>query len=133
MAFKPTTYQEAMAKVANRKQKAKTMSKRAKISPKLSLKRGSMVKPIPLKMREELSQDLFMKTCCLLSTECKGRIQWHHNLIYAGKRINEYGAILPVCEWHHEKEGKFKKQLNRIMEFRMTREEKDKYPRRKWL
>lgn len=97
------------------------------------IKRGSMVKPIPLKMREELAEDKFMKTCCLLSLECKGRIEFHHNLIYAGKRINEYGAILPVCHYHHEKESKFKKQLNRIMEFRMTREEKDKYPRRKWL
>lgn len=107
----------------------------ASVKPKNrpKLKRGSMTKPIPLKMRNELAEDPFMKTCCLLSSDCRGRIEFHHNLIYAGKRVNEYGAILPLCHFHHEKESKFKKQLNRIMEFRMTREEKDKYPRRKWL
>jgi len=113
--------------------KVYSMTVKVKTPVKKTLKRGSMVKPIPAKMRAELAADTFMKTCCLLSTDCKGKIQWHHNLIYAGKRVNEYGAILPVCKWHHEKESKFKKQLNRIMEFRMIREEKDRYPRRKWL
>lgn len=113
------------------KQKAKIRSTKLKTPSKL--KRGSMTKPIPLKMRNELAEDVFMKVCCLLSPECQGRIEFHHNLIYAGKRVNEYGSILPVCKYHHEKESKFKKQLNRVMEFRMTREEKDKYPRRKWL
>lgn len=113
--------------------KVYSMTVRVKNPVKKTLKRGSMVKPIPAKMRAELAADPFMKTCCLLSTDCKGEIQWHHNLIYAGKRVNEYGAILPVCKWHHEKESKFKKDLNFMMELRMTAEDKKKYPRRKWL
>lgn len=128
-SFKKKTYKELIQQ--------KELKRKAKFAQptqvKSSLKRGSMVKYIPLKMREELAEDLFMKTCCLLSLECKGRIEFHHNLIYAGKRVNEYGAILPVCHYHHEKESKFKKQLDRIMEFRMTREEKNKYPKKKWL
>lgn len=133
MAFGKYTREEAIAKLKERQEKARNKPRKAKTAPKLGLKRGSMVKPIPLKMREELAEDTFMQTCCLKSTDCQGRVQWHHNLIYAGKRINEKGAILPVCEWHHEKESKFKKDLDFMMELRMTDEDKSKYPRRKWL
>lgn len=104
----------------------------AKITPRLHLKRGSMVKPIPLKMRHELAEDPFMQECCIRSFDCKGRIEFHHNLIYAGKRVNEYGAILPLCHFHHEKESKFKRELNAIMYSRMTDKDRAKYPRKKW-
>lgn len=124
--FKKLTFEEAKLKLKNRILKPKT-------SPKSSLKRGSMVKPIPAKMRAELSEDPFMQECCVRSFSCRGRIQFHHNLIYAGKRINEYGAILPLCEYHHQKESKFKKQLNEIMSSRMTDADRAKYPKKKWL
>lgn len=104
---------------------------------KPKLKRGSMTKPIPLKMREELVEDKFMKGCCLAwdfnTGSCEGAIQWHHNLMYAGKRINEKGAILPVCEKHHREEAKYKKILNKIMYTRMTDTDRAKYPKKKWL
>lgn len=131
--FKKLSHADFLKKLKAKPKLIKYAPVGLKNAPRKGLKRGNMVKPIPLKMREELANDPFMKGCCLLSTECKGRIEFHHNLIYAGKRVNEYGSILPVCHYHHEKESKFKKQLNRIMEFRMTREEKDRYPRRKWL
>lgn len=124
--FKKLSFEEA-------KLKLKTRSRKPQKPRRTTLKRGSMVKPIPQKMREKLSKDPFMSKCCLSSNLCKGRIQWHHNLIYAGKRVNEYGAILPVCEFHHEKEGSYKPYLNAIMYSRMTDEDKLKYPRRKWL
>ena len=54
-----------------------------------------MRSPIPKAIREELSEDPFMKTC-VLAGECGGRIEWHHAFNYAGKRQNELWAILPV-------------------------------------
>ena len=131
--FTKPTYQEAMAKLKAKQAKAKTMPKRAKTPCKSSLKRGSMVKPIPLKMREELAEDPFMKNCCIGNFKCVGRVQWHHNLIYASKRQNEKGSILPLCEFHHQKEGAYKPLLNAIMYSRMTDSDRAKYPRRKWL
>ena len=76
---------------------------------------SSMTKPIPAKMREELAQDPFMSRCCITLGDCEGRIQWHHNLIFASKRVNEYWAILPVCEKHHREESSHKKFLNYVM------------------
>ena len=145
------TYQEALAKMQLKQSKRKPLKRKSladkinegldklysprkpKTARRTTLKRGSMVKPIPLKMREELAEDPFMQECCLRHIECQGALQWHHNLMYASKRINEKGAILPLCEFHHRKEGKYKDQLNFIMELRMTDEEKAKYPKRKWL
>ena len=49
----------------------------------------SLSKPIPAEIKEKLSNDPFMKECCIASNECEGRIEWHHNLIYGGKRQNE--------------------------------------------
>lgn len=91
-----------------------------------------MLKPIPLKIRNELNQDVFMKTCCLSSGICRGRIEWHHNFIYAGKRVNEKGSILPVCQEHHKRESAFKKELNKIMFQRMSDKDRSKYPKRNW-
>lgn len=132
MSFKPKSYREALEKKKNRNL---TRSIREKTPPKSSLKRGSMVKSIPLKMREELAEDLFMKDCCLRGWKfiCLGRIQYHHALTYAGKRVNEKGAILPVCELHHEKEAQCREELNAIMYARMTDADRAKYPRKKWL
>lgn len=128
--FKKLTYSEALAKVNSKKLKRPVL--RAKNSPKL--KRGSMTKPIPPKMREELANDPFMHQCVLsLWSPCMGDIQWHHALSYAGRRQNEKGSILPVCKYHHEKEAQFRKQLNAIMYTRMTDADRAKYPRKKWL
>lgn len=78
--------------------------------------RSSMQKPIPPAIREKLAQDPFM-THCLIAYEgnCEGRVQWHHNLIYGGKRMNDWWSILPVCEKHHRKESKYKDTLNLVM------------------
>lgn len=119
--FSKPVYSEWLAKQKNKK------------PSKPALKRGSMTKPIPTEMKERFAEDDFMNYCCLAGNNCCGRVQFHHNLIYAGKRINEYGAILPVCEYHHEKESKFKKELNAIMYSRMTNADRAKYPRKKWL
>lgn len=84
----------------------------------------SLTKPIPRKMREELAEDLFMQRCCMSPYgACSGRIEWHHALIFAGKRVNEKWCILPVCHQHHALESRYRGTLMRIMVSRATEEE----------
>lgn len=84
-----------------------------------------MTKPIPVKQRLEMSEDPFYKECCISDTSCRGVIQWHHNLIFAGKRQNV--GILPVCEAHHRRESEFKDSLDRVMLNRMSDTELQMY------
>lgn len=87
----------------------------------------SLTKPIPKKMREEMTDDTFMNLCCIQDSTHHGRIQWHHHLKFAGKRVNEKWCILPVCELHHRLEAKYKQQLDAVMVSRATYEELSKY------
>ncbi len=59
------------------------------------------MRPIPIMMRENMSAHRFYKTCCLKGNECKGRIEWHHAIIFAGRQLNEIWAIVPLCQYHH--------------------------------
>ena len=95
----------------------------------------SATKPIPKKLREEMAGDPFYRVCCIANGECYGRIQWHHHLRYAGERQNVRFAILPVCEYHHEKEARLdiKHRLDTVMLLRATPEDLAKYPKRDWF
>jgi len=66
------------------------------------------MKPIPLKLREEIAKDPFMKRCIYehigKGHECRGRIEWEHAFIYQ-TQINEAWAIVPVCTYHHRGDG----------------------------
>ena len=79
------------------------------------MKRGSLVAPIDPKDRDAMSRDPFYKRCCLASEKCSGRIQWHHAVTYAGRRIKDRWAILPVCEWHHDHQSAFRAQQKQII------------------
>ena len=72
--------------------------------------------------REVLSNDEFMKTCCLLDFECSGRIEFHHNLIYGSKQSDIPNTLLPLCKAHHDTANKkdVKAKLNWIMLNRMS-------------
>lgn len=85
----------------------------------------SLTKPIPSEIRADLAEDPFMRYCCLQGNyfQCTGRIEWHHHLKFAGKRVNERWCILPLCKWHHDHEAEFKKYLNNIMVARATEDE----------
>ncbi len=67
----------------------------------------ALTKPIPPKLRAEMSEDKFYSKCCIADNTCSGVIQWHHNLrsyIDGNKgRVNEKFCILPVCKSHHDK------------------------------
>ena len=62
------------------------------------------MRKIPESLREEMSKDIFYKKCCVADEFCLGRIEFHHNLIYAGRQVNEKWCILPVCKYHHDRE-----------------------------
>ena len=85
------------------------------------------MRKIPPELIIELSNDPFYKKCCLdnFVYPCSGKIEFHHNLIYAGKQVNEKFCILPVCKMHHdiEKHTIIKEKLNWIMWGRATDEQ----------
>ena len=83
------------------------------------------MRKIPPILRDELANDPFYKTCCIEDDFCSGRIEWHHNLIFAGKQVNERFCILPVCHFHHEHEKNhiIGEKLDYIMWSRATPEQ----------
>lgn len=84
-----------------------------------------LTRPIPQKMREEMSQMRFYKSCCIGNNDCTGKIEWHHNLTWKGQRVNEIFCILPVCKYHHDLAGTkdIKSKLDWIMLNRATNEQ----------
>lgn len=91
------------------------------------MKRTPLQSKIPPAIRNRLENDLFMKRCCIEDRNCEGRIEWHHALIFGGKRVNEWWCILPVCTYHHAKEAQFKEELNTVMANRASVEELTPY------
>lgn len=93
--------------------------------------------PIPKEMRDQLAEDKYMSRC-LIGGQCEGRIQWHHSLTYAGRRVNELYAIHPMCEKHHREEARYRDRIEkatrkRIFHFKAADDFKAKYPRSKLL
>jgi hypothetical protein len=72
------------------------------------------MRPIPEKLKKEMSEDAFMKRCARESIDCNGRITWEHAFTYAGRQINEKWAIIPLCVYHHLGKG-LNKEKNRII------------------
>lgn len=121
-SFKKKSYGEILAwKIV----KAEIARMKPYKTRRAKLKRGSMICTIPPKMRAEMAEDPFYKQSAL-----SGRvdnIQWHHNLIYNKKRVNEKWAIIPLTEDEHREEAKHKDKLNWIMTNRASDEELDRY------
>jgi hypothetical protein len=64
------------------------------------------VRPIPKKLRKEISLDLYYSTCCIDDRMCEGPIQLHHAVIQSGRQLNEKWAIVPACIVHHNHRNK---------------------------
>lgn len=81
------------------------------------------MRKIPNKMREEMGNDNFYKKCCL--TGNTGHIEWHHNLIFAGRQVNEKFCILPLLHSVHMLADRhdIREMLNWVMLNRATEEE----------
>ena len=57
--------------------------------------------PIPIKLREKMTNDNSMKVCIYNNSDCSGRVEWDHVWNYANRQIQEEWAILPTCYKHH--------------------------------
>lgn len=127
--FRPRTSAEVMAILEKKRLKAQgrvNSFKRPSYNPdlpsKTNLKRGSMTSTIPPKLRAEMASDAFYKQCCITGRSDE-KIEWHHNLIFAGKRVNAKFAILPLIETIHENITYYKEECDWIMLNRATDEE----------
>ncbi len=58
------------------------------------------MRPIPLKLRKQIAEDPFMKKCCYRDCK-KTEVEWNHTLMYAGRQVNTWYAIVPLCTEHH--------------------------------
>lgn len=88
------------------------------------------MRPIPPKLKEDLVHDPWYKRCCITGkTATQGRIEWHHNFIFAGRQVNEKWCILPLLKRIHarEKEQTIGARLDWIMLNRANQEELKKY------
>lgn len=96
------------------------------------------MRPIPQKIRQEIGEDSFYKTCIHKyqeeSSSCSGRITIEHAWIYSGKQVNEIWALVPCCEKHNIGVSGREKDWNRyIALLRATPEDFSKYPKKDWV
>lgn len=82
-----------------------------------------------------MERDPFYARCCLTGKGKKtenrfdpNRIEWHHNLIFAGKQVQKKFAILPVIKHYHDRMvGQTKELCDWIMLNRATDQELAEY------
>lgn len=85
---------------------------------------------IPPKLRAEIAADPFYQRCCITGAFAKNtKVEWHHNLIHAGKQVQEKWAILPLREDIHEDIAYYKKECDWIMLNRADEATLKKYSR----
>lgn len=75
-----------------------------------------------------------MKFCALrgiIPHTCSPKIEWHHNLIYAGRQSDIPATILGICSNIHEKANRkdVKAALDKIMFAQMSEEDFKKLPK----
>lgn len=71
---------------------------------------------IPPKLREEMAADPFYQRCCITGAMAKNtKVEWHHNLIHAGKQVQEKWCILPLAEAVHDDIAYYKEECDWIM------------------
>ncbi len=78
---------------------------------------------IPKNLRMQLSEDSFYWDCCITgASRSQEKIEWHHNLIFAGSQVQQKFAILPLAGWVHDRarETNLKEKLDWIMLNRAT-------------
>ena len=90
------------------------------------------MRPIPIKLRNEMASDPYYSRCARFGADCSGRITWEHAILYAGRQIQEKFAIIPLCVFHHLGRGLVKKINVDIAMKRATPENRKKYPLLYW-
>lgn len=86
----------------------------------------SLTSKIPEELRNEMASDPFYQRCCITGRNDE-KIDWHHNLTFSGKRVNEKFCILPLIASIHRDVHKFKEQCDWIMWNRASNEELARY------
>ena len=77
-----------------------------------------------------MAADPFYERCCITGAFAKNeKIEWHHNLIFAGRQVQEKFAILPLREDIHKNIVQHKEECDWIMLNRATDEQLEKYSR----
>ena len=89
------------------------------------------MRPIQAKMREEISNDPFMKRCCITGSPL---VSWEHCFNYAGRQINEPWAIVPLRrDLNTSHPPKRVKEMCQLISLnRATKEDLAKYPKKNW-
>lgn len=80
------------------------------------------MRKIPDDLRTEMANDPYYKKCALTGTT-DGKIDWHHNLIYAGRQVNEKWCIIPLSKPIHDRIDYYKDKVDWIMLNRATDDE----------
>jgi len=89
--------------------------------------------PIPNKMREEMEADPFMKKCVWSGEISKEKVSWEHCWNYAGRKINEKWAIVPLrVDLNVNISGNVKEYCRYVSLTRATNEDLEKYPKKNW-
>lgn len=87
------------------------------------------MRPIPPKLRKELSEDPFMAQCIICGDR---KVEWDHVWVYARRQINERWSIVPLCYTHH-RGGKLNREYTQYISLqRATDQELSKYPKVNW-
>jgi hypothetical protein len=93
------------------------------------------MRPIPEKLKKQIASDPRMKFCIHQTALCRGKVEWEHAFVYAGKQINEWWAIIGVCVYHHRGQG-LDKGFNKYMALKRLNgdfsELEQKYSRENW-
>jgi len=67
--------------------------------------------------------------CARKGSDCSGRNTKEHALIYQGRQVQDYFAVIDLCWYHHLGKG-LNKEYNRYLALmRATDEDLDKYPK----
>lgn len=82
--------------------------------------------PIPKKLRDEMSNDPFYKRCCVSGVTSE-KIDFHHNLIFGNKQVQESFCILPLAKSIHDQITVYKDMCDWIMWSRATPDQIKKY------
>ena len=83
---------------------------------------------IPKSLRDDIAADPFYQRCCITGALAKDtKVEWHHNLIYAGKQVQEKWCILPLRADVHENIVRYKERCDWIMLNRATDDDLRRY------
>src|SRR5574343_1267279 len=84
------------------------------------------MRPIPQTLKNNMANDPYYQKCCITGRRNE-KIDWHHNLIFGGKQVNEKFCILPLAKSIHDNIVKYKEICDWIMLNRATDDDILKY------